>query len=104
MRQRRHQRPRQQVRRNHREHDRDGQRDEQEARGALQHHHREEDDADGDGGGERGHGDLVRAVEDRDGEAFAEAAVAVDVLDLDGGVVDQHADGEREAAERQGRG
>ena len=29
-----------------------------------------------------------------------ELAVAVDVLDLDGGVVDQHADGQRQAAQR----
>ena len=76
-----------------------GQRHEQIFRHAAEEEHGHEDDADGDGGDERGNGDLRGAVEDGllDGLAFFE--IAVDVLDFNGGVVDQDADGEREAAE-----
>ena len=49
---------------------------------------------------QRRHRDLVRAVEDRDRERLAGQAVAVDVLDLDGRVVDQHADRQRQPAQR----
>mgnify|MGYP003694074795 CR=1 FL=1 len=41
-----------------------------------------------------------RAVEDRRLERLALLEVPVDVLDRDGGVVHEDADGEREAAER----
>ena len=44
--------------------------------------------------------DLLRAVEDRLLDRLALLEVPVDVLDLDRRVVDEDADGEREAAER----
>ena len=49
---------------------------------------------------ERRDGDLIGAVEDRRLERLAFLEVPVDVLDRDRGIVDQDADGEREAAER----
>ena len=61
---------------------------------------RHEHDADAERRDERRHGDLLRAVEDRLHEPLALVQVAVDVLDLDGRVVDQDADGQRHAAER----
>ena len=98
-RQRRHQRARQDVRREHRQHDRDRERREQEARRPDQQHDRKEHDADRQRRHDRRHGDLLRAVEDRARERLAHVAVAVDVLDLDRGVVDQHADRQRQPAQ-----
>ena len=50
-------------------------------------------------GDQRGDGDLRRAVEDGLLDLLARFEIAVDVLDFDGGVVDQDADGQRQAAE-----
>ena len=100
LRQRRHQRARQEVRREHREHDRLGQRHEQVPGDAGEEEHRHEHDADRERRDERRHRDLLRAVEDRLLERLALLEVAVDVLDRDGGVVDQDADRERQPAER----
>ena len=44
--------------------------------------------------------DLRRAVENRDQQRLAHRVIAMDVLDFDGRVVDQHPDREREAAQR----
>ena len=97
---RRHERARQQVRRQHREDHGQRERREQIFRRAGQEDDRHEDDADGKRGDEGGHGDLLRAVEDRPLERLAQCEVAVDVFDLDRGVVDQDADRQREAAQR----
>ena len=51
-------------------------------------------------GDERRHGDLLRAIENRARHGLLHAQVAVDVFDFDGGVVDQNADRQRQAAER----
>ena len=99
-RERRNQRPREQIGGEHGDDDAERERREQEAGWTFEEHDREEDDADGERGSEGRHGDLSRAVEDGDGERLPHVAVAVDVLHLDGGVVDQHADGEGEPAER----
>jgi hypothetical protein len=48
---------------------------------------------------ERRHGDLLSAVEDRADQRLPLSQVPVDVLDLDGRVVHQDADREREASE-----
>ena len=71
----------------------------QVARHAAQEEHGHEDDADGERGDERGRGDLRGAVEDGLLDLLARLQVAVDVLDFDGGVVDQDADGQRQAAQ-----
>ena len=47
-----------------------------------------------------GHGDLAGAVEDCLHEPLALVQVAVDVLDLDGCIVDQNSDREGHSAER----
>ena len=71
-RQRGHQRAREQVRRQHRERPRDSASGVNRKRaGPVEQHHREEHDADGERRRERGHGDLLRAVEDGDGERLA---------------------------------
>ncbi len=90
---------REQIRSEHREHDRQRERDEQILRGPGEHHDRKKDDADRESRRERGNGDLARGVEDRHRQGLFHVAIAVDVLDFDGGVVDEHADREREAAE-----
>ena len=95
-----HERAREEVRRQHREDDRQRERREQILRRAGEEHDRHEDDADAQRRDERGHGDLLRAVEDRPLRRLALCQVAVDVLDLDRGVVDQDADRERQAAQR----
>jgi hypothetical protein len=95
----RHQRAREHVGGEHGEDDRLGQRDEEVARDAAEEEHGQEDDADAKRGDQRGNGDLRGAFEDGLVEFVALFEVALDVLDGDGGVVDQDADGEREAAE-----
>ncbi len=97
---RRHERPRQQVREQHRVHDRERERQEEVLGDAAEEHDRREDDADGERADERRHRDLLRAREDRLDERPAGGVVSVDVLDLDGRVVDEHPDGEREATQR----
>ena len=96
----RHQRARQQERADEREHDGLGQRPEQVAGDAAELEHRHEHDAQAKQRDEGRHDDLLRAVEDRRLDLFALLEVVVDVLDGDGAVVDQDADGERQAAER----
>ena len=76
-----------------------GERREEILCGAGEEHDRDEDDADGEGGDEGGCGDLLRAIEDGANERFALGHVAMRVFDFDGGVVDEDADGERQAAE-----
>ena len=97
--QHRHDRAREDVAREDREDDRERERHEEELRRAFEQHDRDEDDADRERGDEGGHGDLLRAVEDRLLQRFPHREVAVDVFDLDRGVIDEDADGQREAAE-----
>ena len=98
--QRRHQRARQQVRGEHRENHRLRERHEEVAGGPAQQEHRQEHDADAERGDQRRHRDLLGAVQDGLPDRFAHVEVAVDVLDLHGGVVHQDADGECQPAER----
>ena len=76
-----------------------GHRHEQEAGDALEEEHRHEDDADAEQRDEGRRHDLPRAVHDRGLDVLALLEMPVDVLDGDGGVVDQDADGERQAAQ-----
>src|SRR5712664_1167338 len=98
-RERRHQGPGQHVGGEHREDDRFGQRHEEVAGHPTQEEHGQEHDADAEGGHQRGHRDLSRAVEDRLPVAVAALAMALDVLDGDGGVVHQDPHREGEAAQ-----
>jgi hypothetical protein len=88
-----------QVAGQHGEDDGFGERHEEVARDAAQEEHGHEDDADGERGDEGGNGDLGGAVEDGLLDLLAGLEIAVDVFDFDGGVVDQDADGEGQAAE-----
>ncbi len=90
---------RQEVGGEHGEADCFGERHEEIARDAAKEEHGHENDADGDGRDQRGYGDLRRAVEDGLLDGLALLEVAIDVLDFDGGVVDENADGEGQAAE-----
>ena len=95
-----HERAREQIRGEHREDHRQGQRREEIFRRAGQEHDRDEHDTDGQRGDERRPRDLLGAVENRVLERFALCEIAMDVFDLDGGVIDQNTDRERQAAER----
>ena len=83
----------------HGEGDGHGERGEEVLGGSGEEHDGDEDDADGEGGDEGGGGDLLGGIEDGADEGFLLGHVAVGVFDLDGGVVDEDADGEGEAAE-----
>ncbi len=76
-----------------------GHRHEQEARDALEEEHRHEHDADAEQRHEGRRHDLPRAVHDGGLDVLALLEVPVDVLDGDRGVVDQDADGQRQAAQ-----
>jgi hypothetical protein len=83
-----------------REHDRFGQGHEQEFRHAGQEEHRHEHDADTECRHECGHGDLLRAIENRPYSVFPLREVPLDIFDGYRGVVDEDADGESQPAER----
>ena len=76
-----------------------GERNEQEFSYAGQEKHGNENDTNAQRGNKSGHGNLLRAVEDRLDSFLAHGQVAVDVFDFDGGVVDQDADGKRQATQ-----
>ena len=95
----RNQRARQEVRREHGEDDRHRQGNEERLRGARDESDRHEDDADAQRGHEGRRRDLARAVEDRLDQRLAQAALALEVLDLDRRVVHEDADRERHPAE-----
>jgi hypothetical protein len=95
----RHQGARQQVGGQHREDHRLGQRHEQRAGHAGEEEHRHEDDADAQGRHEGRHGDFLGPVENGLVGVLAQRHLALDVLDLDGGVVHQDAHRQRQAAE-----
>ena len=96
---RRNQRARQDERADESKYYRLGQRPEQIAGNAAELEHRNEDDAQAQQGDEGRDDDLLRAIEDRRVDLFALFQMIVDVLDRNGPVVDQNADGEREAAQ-----
>ena len=98
--QRRHQRPRQRVAGQHRKHHRLRQRHEQIPRHARQEKHRDEHDANAQRGDKRRQRDLLRAVQNRLDGRLAQRHLAVDVLQLDGRVVHQNADRQRQPAQR----
>ncbi len=98
-RERRHERARQDVGGQHREYDGLGQGNEQKFGDAGQQEHGHEDDADRQGGHQCGQGDLVRAVENGRFHLLALLEVVVDVLDGDGGVVDQNAHRQGQASQ-----
>ena len=93
-----HERAREQIRREHREYDGERQRREQIFRRTSQKDDRDEDDADGQCRNERRPGDLLCAIEDRPLDWFTQGEVAMDVFDLDGRVIDQNTDCQRETA------
>ena len=62
--------------------------------------HGHEHDADGERGDQGRHGNLLRAVQNGVHGLLALRQVAIDVLDFDGGVVDQNAHGQRQPAQR----
>jgi hypothetical protein len=95
-----HQGAGQEVRREHREHHGQRQRCEQEVDHPAQESDGNEDNADRERRDEGGRGDLLGAVENGLAERGAKAEIAMNVLDLDGRVVHEDADGEPEAAER----
>ena len=94
-----HQRARQDIGGQHGEDDRLRQRNEEIAGDPAEKEHGQEDDADAERGDQGGNGNLRGAVEDRVVQRLAFFEIALDVLDVDGGVVDQNADGERQSAE-----
>ena len=96
----RHERAREDIRGEHGEDDRERERREEVFRRAIEENDRDEDDTDGERGNEGRHGDLLRAVEDRPLDRFSQREVAVNVLELDRGVIDKDADREGEAAKR----
>ena len=98
--QRRHQRARQHIGSRKREHHRLGERPEQITGDAAEPEHRHESDANAEQRDGRRHHDLLRAIENGGLDLLALLEMPVDVLDGDGGVVDQDADGERQTAER----
>ena len=100
MRHRRDQRSREQVRGQHRVDDGEGERGEKKLRDAGEQRDRKKHDANRERADQRRSGNLIGAIEDRDQQRLAHRVIAMDVLDLDGGVIDQHPDREREAAER----
>ncbi len=74
-------------------------RDEQELGYAGKKKHRNKDDANAQCGNESGHSNLLRAVEDGLNGFLAHGQIAVDVFDLNGGVIHENSDCERKAAQ-----
>ena len=99
----RRQGPRQGVGGEHREHDGEPERREEVLGRAVEEDDRREHRADGERRDEGGNGDAGRAVQGRLRQRLTLLGEqAVRVLDRDRGIVDQDADGERQAAQRQG--
>ena len=96
-RQGRHDGSRPEIRSKHGENHRFGEGHKEEFRDAGQEEHRNEYDANANRRNERRHGNLRCAVQDGLHGLFSHGQVAVDVFNLHGGVVDQDADGKRQA-------
>ena len=75
---------------------------EKEPGNAGDENHGEEDHDRGDGRSENGQADFARTLDGRLVGRFAGAAMAVDVLQHDDGIVDQTADSQRQAAQGKG--
>ena len=97
---RRHQRARQDEGADEGEHDRLGQRPEQIAGDAAKLEHRRENDVEHQERHERRYDDLLRAVEDRWLDRLAHLQMVENVFQRNRSLVDQHADGKRQPAER----
>ena len=97
---RRHDRPRQQIRSQHGKRHGQRQRREQILGRPVEKQHRHEHDADRQRRDERRPGDLHGPIENRLAQRLSQAQVAVNVLDLHRGVVDQNADGQGQPAQR----
>ena len=69
---------------------------------AGEEEHRQKNDADAERGDQGGNRDLGGALEDGMAQGLALFQIALNVFDGDGGVVDEDADGKREAAEGHG--
>src|SRR5581483_6067871 len=74
--------------------------DEEITRDPGQEEHRNEHNADTESGNQNRNGDLGTALQDGVAQVMTFLKVTLDVLDRDGGIVDQDADGQRQAAER----
>ena len=98
-RQGRHDRPGPHVGRQHGEHDSFGQGHKQKLGHSGQEKHGHEHNADAERGDKGGDGDLLRAVENRLDGLFSHGEIAVDVFDLDRGVVHEDTDGQRQPAQ-----
>ena len=96
----RHQGAAQQIRGQHRKHHGTGERSKQVLGSPGQQQHGHENNADRECRYEGRHRNLLRPVEDCSGKRFLHAKIAMDVLHLDGCVVDENADRECEPAER----
>src|SRR6267143_2323733 len=94
------QRSREEIRSQQSEYDGFGERHEEITGHTRQEKHGHEHDADAEGGDERGNRDLLRSIENALVEIFALAELPLDILDGDGGVIDQNSDRQREAAQR----
>ena len=68
--------------------------------GAAQEKDRHKHNADAERRDKRGHGDLHGAVKNRADHRFPHGEIAVDIFKLNGGIIDQDADGECETAKR----
>ena len=99
-RQRRNDRPRPHIGRQHGKAHRFPERHKQKPGHSRQEKHGDEHDTDAERGDKSGHGDLLRAVQDRLNSFLAHRQVAIDVFNFDGSVIHQDADGERQAAQR----
>jgi len=94
-----HDSTREQVAGQHGENDRFCERHEEVAGHAAEQEHGHEDNADGEGGNKGRGGDLGCAVENGLLDFLAGFEIAIDVLDLHRCIVNQDADGERQASE-----
>src|SRR5580698_4084341 len=82
------QRSREEIRGQHRVDDGERERGEEKLRDAGEQRDRKKYDADGERADQGGGGNLMGAVENRDQQRLTHRVIAMDVLDLDGGVID----------------
>src|SRR6184192_1075586 len=91
---------REKIRSEHGEDHRHGEWLKKKSGGATQEKNRHENDADTESGDKRRHRNLRGAVEDGAHHRLLHREIAMDVLDLDRGIIHQNADGERESTQR----
>ena len=95
----RHDGSREEVRRKHGEDDRLGQRNEEIAGDSAEEEHRHKNDADGEGGDEGRHGNLLGAVQDRRLDRLAQFQETINVFNRHRGIVHQDADSQCQASQ-----